>query len=84
MKPDSEENRTDVEEPPRECLKHIARLSQKQTPLLWVSQAWEWLFVMLSLTTLGALVFSEGAPAVYTILSFPKVMVLDNQLMCTN
>nr|XP_048288452.1 phosphatidylinositol 3-kinase C2 domain-containing subunit gamma isoform X3 [Myodes glareolus] len=34
MKPDSEENRTDVEEPPRECLKHIARLSQKQTPLL--------------------------------------------------
>ncbi|XP_057636776.1 phosphatidylinositol 3-kinase C2 domain-containing subunit gamma isoform X2 [Chionomys nivalis] len=33
-KPDSEENRTDVEEPPRECLKHIARLSQKQTPLL--------------------------------------------------
>ncbi|ERE66617.1 phosphatidylinositol-4-phosphate 3-kinase C2 domain-containing subunit gamma isoform 1 [Cricetulus griseus] len=34
VKPDSEENRTDVEEPPRECLKHIARLSQKQTPLL--------------------------------------------------
>ncbi|CAO2607059.1 Phosphatidylinositol 3-kinase C2 domain-containing subunit gamma [Lemmus lemmus] len=34
MKPDSEENRTDIEEPPRECLKHIARLSQKQTPLL--------------------------------------------------
>lgn len=34
IKPDSEENRTDIEEPPRECLKHIARLSQKQTPLL--------------------------------------------------
>ncbi|XP_041496585.1 phosphatidylinositol 4-phosphate 3-kinase C2 domain-containing subunit gamma isoform X3 [Microtus oregoni] len=34
VKPDSEENRTDVEGPPRECLKHIARLSQKQTPLL--------------------------------------------------
>ncbi|XP_038174181.1 phosphatidylinositol 4-phosphate 3-kinase C2 domain-containing subunit gamma isoform X6 [Arvicola amphibius] len=38
MKPDSEENRTDVEEPPRECLKHIARLSQKQTPLLFPDQ----------------------------------------------
>ncbi|KAH0516431.1 Phosphatidylinositol 4-phosphate 3-kinase C2 domain-containing subunit gamma [Microtus ochrogaster] len=34
VKPDSEENRTVVEGPPRECLKHIARLSQKQTPLL--------------------------------------------------
>lgn len=33
-KPDGEENRTDLEEPPRECLKHITRLSQKQTPLL--------------------------------------------------
>uniref|UniRef100_A0A2K6SZH1 Phosphatidylinositol 3-kinase C2 domain-containing subunit gamma n=1 Tax=Saimiri boliviensis boliviensis TaxID=39432 RepID=A0A2K6SZH1_SAIBB len=35
MKPDSEENRSNlVEEPPKEHLKHIARLSQKQTPLL--------------------------------------------------
>ncbi|XP_005379095.1 PREDICTED: phosphatidylinositol 4-phosphate 3-kinase C2 domain-containing subunit gamma isoform X2 [Chinchilla lanigera] len=34
MKPDSEENRTHLEEPPKEYLKHIARLSQKQTPLL--------------------------------------------------
>lgn len=34
MRPDSEENRTGTEEPPRECLKHISRLSQKQTPLL--------------------------------------------------
>ncbi|XP_052028711.1 phosphatidylinositol 3-kinase C2 domain-containing subunit gamma isoform X3 [Apodemus sylvaticus] len=34
VKPASEENRTDREEPPRECLKHIARLSRKQTPLL--------------------------------------------------
>ncbi|EHB15684.1 Phosphatidylinositol-4-phosphate 3-kinase C2 domain-containing gamma polypeptide [Heterocephalus glaber] len=34
IKPDSEENRTHLEEPPRECLKHIARLSQKQTSLL--------------------------------------------------
>ncbi|XP_076796833.1 phosphatidylinositol 3-kinase C2 domain-containing subunit gamma isoform X3 [Arvicanthis niloticus] len=34
VKPESEENRTDHEEPPRECLKHIARLSQKQSPLL--------------------------------------------------
>lgn len=42
------------------------------------------LSVMLSAATLGALVSSEGAPAVYTILSFPEVMVLDNQLMCTN
>ncbi|XP_057557626.1 phosphatidylinositol 3-kinase C2 domain-containing subunit gamma isoform X2 [Hippopotamus amphibius kiboko] len=34
MKLDSEENRSDLEEPPKECLKHIARLSQKQSPLL--------------------------------------------------
>uniref|UniRef100_A0A8C7A2C6 Phosphatidylinositol 3-kinase C2 domain-containing subunit gamma n=1 Tax=Neovison vison TaxID=452646 RepID=A0A8C7A2C6_NEOVI len=34
MKLDSEENRNDLEEPPKECLKHIARLSQKQSPLL--------------------------------------------------
>ncbi|XP_031239586.1 phosphatidylinositol 4-phosphate 3-kinase C2 domain-containing subunit gamma isoform X2 [Mastomys coucha] len=34
VKPEFEENRTDHEEPPRECLKHIARLSQKQSPLL--------------------------------------------------
>ncbi|CAH7429773.1 Pik3c2g [Phodopus roborovskii] len=34
INPDSEEIGTDAEEPPRECLKHIARLSQKQTPLL--------------------------------------------------
>ncbi|XP_050606012.1 phosphatidylinositol 3-kinase C2 domain-containing subunit gamma isoform X2 [Macaca thibetana thibetana] len=34
VKPDSEENGSNLEEPPKECLKHIARLSQKQTPLL--------------------------------------------------
>ncbi|XP_022350878.1 phosphatidylinositol 4-phosphate 3-kinase C2 domain-containing subunit gamma isoform X1 [Enhydra lutris kenyoni] len=34
MKLDSEENRNNLEEPPKECLKHIARLSQKQSPLL--------------------------------------------------
>ncbi|XP_021020468.1 phosphatidylinositol 4-phosphate 3-kinase C2 domain-containing subunit gamma isoform X1 [Mus caroli] len=34
LKPESEENRTDHEEPPRECLKHIAKLSQKKSPLL--------------------------------------------------
>ncbi|XP_019479166.1 PREDICTED: phosphatidylinositol 4-phosphate 3-kinase C2 domain-containing subunit gamma [Hipposideros armiger] len=34
MKLDSEENRTNLEEAPKECLKHIARLSQKQSPLL--------------------------------------------------
>ncbi|KAF0883814.1 P3C2G kinase, partial [Crocuta crocuta] len=34
MKLDSEENRSNLEEPPKECLKHIARLSQKQSPLL--------------------------------------------------
>nr|CAA03853.1 PI3-kinase [Homo sapiens] len=34
MKPDSEENRSNLEEPLKECIKHIARLSQKQTPLL--------------------------------------------------
>ncbi|XP_029811630.1 phosphatidylinositol 4-phosphate 3-kinase C2 domain-containing subunit gamma isoform X2 [Suricata suricatta] len=34
MKIDSEENRSNLEEPPKECLKHIARLSQKQSPLL--------------------------------------------------
>nr|XP_003470490.1 phosphatidylinositol 4-phosphate 3-kinase C2 domain-containing subunit gamma isoform X2 [Cavia porcellus] len=33
-KPDSEENRTHLQEPPKEYLKHIARLSKKQTPLL--------------------------------------------------
>lgn len=34
LKPESEENRTDHEEPPRECLKHITKLSQKKSPLL--------------------------------------------------
>nr|XP_044631122.1 phosphatidylinositol 4-phosphate 3-kinase C2 domain-containing subunit gamma isoform X2 [Equus asinus] len=34
MKLDSEDSRSDLEEPPKECLKHIARLSQKQSPLL--------------------------------------------------
>ncbi|XP_004435480.1 PREDICTED: phosphatidylinositol 4-phosphate 3-kinase C2 domain-containing subunit gamma [Ceratotherium simum simum] len=34
MKLDSEENGSNLEEPPKECLKHIARLSQKQSPLL--------------------------------------------------
>ncbi|XP_030178012.1 phosphatidylinositol 4-phosphate 3-kinase C2 domain-containing subunit gamma isoform X1 [Lynx canadensis] len=34
MKLDSEENRSKPEEPPKECLKHISRLSQKQSPLL--------------------------------------------------
>ncbi|XP_014420977.2 phosphatidylinositol 4-phosphate 3-kinase C2 domain-containing subunit gamma isoform X1 [Camelus ferus] len=34
MKLDSEENRSDLEEPPKECLKHIARLAQKLSPLL--------------------------------------------------
>ncbi|XP_032763208.1 phosphatidylinositol 4-phosphate 3-kinase C2 domain-containing subunit gamma isoform X1 [Rattus rattus] len=34
VKPETEENRTDHQEAPRECLKHIARLSQKQSPLL--------------------------------------------------
>lgn len=34
MKLDSEDNRNNLEEPPKECLKHIARLSQKQSPLL--------------------------------------------------
>ncbi|KAM6214914.1 phosphatidylinositol 3-kinase C2 domain-containing subunit gamma [Rhynchocyon petersi] len=34
MKPDSEENRSDLGEVPEVCLKHIARLSQKQSPLL--------------------------------------------------
>ncbi|XP_053412284.1 phosphatidylinositol 3-kinase C2 domain-containing subunit gamma isoform X2 [Nycticebus coucang] len=34
MKPDYEETRMLLEEPPKECLKHIARLSQKQSPLL--------------------------------------------------
>lgn len=34
MKLDSEENRNNLEEPSKECLKHIARLSQKQSPLL--------------------------------------------------
>nr|XP_053777735.1 phosphatidylinositol 3-kinase C2 domain-containing subunit gamma isoform X2 [Desmodus rotundus] len=32
--PAFEDNRSNLEEPPRECLTHIARLSQKQTPLL--------------------------------------------------
>ncbi|XP_054552739.1 phosphatidylinositol 3-kinase C2 domain-containing subunit gamma [Talpa occidentalis] len=31
---DSEENRSNLEEPPKECLKHIAKLSQKQSPIL--------------------------------------------------
>ncbi|XP_037702501.1 phosphatidylinositol 4-phosphate 3-kinase C2 domain-containing subunit gamma [Choloepus didactylus] len=34
MKPASEENRNNLEEPPKEYLKHIARLSQKLSPLL--------------------------------------------------
>ncbi|XP_057348014.1 phosphatidylinositol 3-kinase C2 domain-containing subunit gamma isoform X2 [Manis pentadactyla] len=34
MKLDSEENRSNLEKPPKECLKHIARLSQKHSPLL--------------------------------------------------
>ncbi|KAM5262762.1 phosphatidylinositol 3-kinase C2 domain-containing subunit gamma [Ctenodactylus gundi] len=34
MKPECEEHRNHMEEPSKECLKHIARLSQKQTPLL--------------------------------------------------
>nr|KAF6497026.1 phosphatidylinositol-4-phosphate 3-kinase catalytic subunit type 2 gamma [Rousettus aegyptiacus] len=34
MKLDSEENLSNFEEPLKECLKHIARLSQKQSPLL--------------------------------------------------
>ncbi|XP_042524250.1 LOW QUALITY PROTEIN: phosphatidylinositol 4-phosphate 3-kinase C2 domain-containing subunit gamma-like, partial [Dipodomys spectabilis] len=34
MKPDLEESSVDFEDPPQECLKHIARLSQKQSPLL--------------------------------------------------
>uniref|UniRef100_A0A8C3X1K0 Phosphatidylinositol 3-kinase C2 domain-containing subunit gamma n=1 Tax=Catagonus wagneri TaxID=51154 RepID=A0A8C3X1K0_9CETA len=34
MKLDSEENRCDLEEAPKECLKHISRLSHKQSPLL--------------------------------------------------
>ncbi|XP_012788857.2 phosphatidylinositol 3-kinase C2 domain-containing subunit gamma isoform X1 [Sorex araneus] len=34
MKPISEETRSNLEEPPKECLKHIAKLSQKQSPLL--------------------------------------------------
>ncbi|KAF4022735.1 hypothetical protein G4228_014838 [Cervus hanglu yarkandensis] len=38
MKLDSEENGSDLEEPPKECLKHIARLSQKQTPILFPDQ----------------------------------------------
>ncbi|KAF5912541.1 hypothetical protein HPG69_004212 [Diceros bicornis minor] len=38
MKLDSEENGSNLEEPPKECLKHIARLSQKQSPLLFPDQ----------------------------------------------
>ncbi|KAF6121001.1 phosphatidylinositol-4-phosphate 3-kinase catalytic subunit type 2 gamma [Phyllostomus discolor] len=34
VKPDFEDHRCNLEEPPKECLKHIARLSQKQSPLL--------------------------------------------------
>ncbi|KAM7113930.1 phosphatidylinositol 3-kinase C2 domain-containing subunit gamma isoform 2-T7 [Molossus nigricans] len=34
MQLDAEDNRSNLEEPPKECLKHIARLSQKQSPLL--------------------------------------------------
>nr|XP_020042008.1 phosphatidylinositol 4-phosphate 3-kinase C2 domain-containing subunit gamma isoform X2 [Castor canadensis] len=34
VKSNSEENRISLEEPAKECLKHIARLSQKQSPLL--------------------------------------------------
>ncbi|XP_012880505.1 PREDICTED: phosphatidylinositol 4-phosphate 3-kinase C2 domain-containing subunit gamma [Dipodomys ordii] len=34
MKPDLEESSVELEDPPQECLKHIARLSQKQSPLL--------------------------------------------------
>ncbi|XP_006888546.1 PREDICTED: phosphatidylinositol 4-phosphate 3-kinase C2 domain-containing subunit gamma [Elephantulus edwardii] len=34
LKPESEENRSSLGEPHEQCLKHIARLSQKQSPLL--------------------------------------------------
>ncbi|XP_016052979.1 PREDICTED: phosphatidylinositol 4-phosphate 3-kinase C2 domain-containing subunit gamma isoform X2 [Miniopterus natalensis] len=34
VKLDFEDNTSNLEEPPKECLKHIARLSQKQSPLL--------------------------------------------------
>ncbi|XP_014307217.1 phosphatidylinositol 4-phosphate 3-kinase C2 domain-containing subunit gamma [Myotis lucifugus] len=34
VKLDVEDSRSNLEEPPKECLKHIARLSQKQSPLL--------------------------------------------------
>ncbi|XP_045410205.1 phosphatidylinositol 4-phosphate 3-kinase C2 domain-containing subunit gamma isoform X2 [Lemur catta] len=34
IKPDYEETNAHLEEPQKECLKHIARLSQKQSPLL--------------------------------------------------
>ncbi|KAM5334166.1 phosphatidylinositol 3-kinase C2 domain-containing subunit gamma isoform 1-T4 [Glossophaga mutica] len=34
VEPDFEDDRSNLEEPPKECLKHIARLSQKQSPLL--------------------------------------------------
>lgn len=34
VKFDVEDSRSNPEEPPKECLKHIARLSQKQSPLL--------------------------------------------------
>ncbi|XP_060050416.1 phosphatidylinositol 3-kinase C2 domain-containing subunit gamma isoform X2 [Erinaceus europaeus] len=34
MKLDSEEDRSNIEEPPRECIKHIAKLAQKLSPLL--------------------------------------------------
>lgn len=85
VKPDSEEKRNDVEGPPKECLKHIARLSQKQTPLLWVSQAWEWLSLLCSRQPhLEHLCLLREHLQSYTSLSFPEVMVLDDQLMWTN
>nr|KAF6374935.1 phosphatidylinositol-4-phosphate 3-kinase catalytic subunit type 2 gamma [Pipistrellus kuhlii] len=34
VKLDVEDSRSNLEEPPKECLKHIAKLSQKQSPLL--------------------------------------------------
>uniref|UniRef100_A0A8C4W494 Phosphatidylinositol 3-kinase C2 domain-containing subunit gamma n=1 Tax=Gopherus evgoodei TaxID=1825980 RepID=A0A8C4W494_9SAUR len=38
IKPDPEEKRDDLEEPAKECLKHIARLSQKHSLLLLLEQ----------------------------------------------
>ncbi|XP_065424041.1 phosphatidylinositol 3-kinase C2 domain-containing subunit gamma [Chrysemys picta bellii] len=38
IKPEPEEKRDDLEEPAKECLKHVARLSQKQSLLLLLEQ----------------------------------------------